>query len=241
MRRFSVEPSLRRDPLAPIEQAAIAEELLSTIRHELRNKLATVRNATYYIRRRIAGSQVFAEEPKLGLFLDTMDNDVVAADAALIEGRAAEKLAPLMPKAARASAAECVEQAASLSRIEGARVRIEASVEPCEVDIDPLELAVAARCLIENAAEAMPEGGVVAVRGAMSGPLFVLEVADEGVGLPADARDEALQAFFTTKPGHAGLGLAMVCRIARRTGGRFTLKPQEKGAVATLSLPIARP
>lgn len=241
MRRFSVEPSARRDPLAPIEQAAIAEEVLSAIRHDLRNKLATVRNATYYIRRRISGSEVFAQEPKLALFLDTMDNEVMAAHAAIAEGRAAEKLVAALPRAARASAAECVEQAAALSRIDGARVRIEASVEPCEIDMDPLELAVAARCLIENAAEAMPEGGVVAVRGAMSELLFVLEVADEGVGLPPNGGDEALQAFFTTKPGHAGLGLAVVSRIARRTGGRFTLKPQEKGAVATLSLPISRP
>jgi hypothetical protein len=55
MTRAVIEPKGARDPLGPVEQAAAAEEMLSVMRHDLRNRLATVRNAVYFIRRKLAG------------------------------------------------------------------------------------------------------------------------------------------------------------------------------------------
>jgi signal transduction histidine kinase len=238
MKRAVLHPRGVRDPLAAVEQAAVAEEILSTIRHDLRNKLATVRNTVYYIQRRLKGSDVCEKDPRVELFLGTMDQEMVAADETLSEGRAAAHLAATQPK--RASAPECVERAASLSRIDGDHIRIEATMEAGDIALSPDELAVAMRCLIENAAEAMPGGGLVTIRAAADGQRFRIEVADEGRGLPEGANDSVIQAFFTTKPGHLGLGLAIANRVARRGGGQLILgREPSAGVLATLSFPMA--
>jgi signal transduction histidine kinase len=112
--------------------------------------------------------------------------------------------------------------------------------DDAEVLVDPRELALAVRCLVENAVEATSGKGPVSVRGSRDGDRFVIEVADGGPGIEESRREEAMRAFFTTKPGHAGVGLAIARRIARRYDGAFVLGSSPSGGlVARIELPTA--
>jgi signal transduction histidine kinase len=83
--------------------------------------------------------------------------------------------------------------------------------------------------LIVNAVDAMPEGGTLKVRTKREPTDILVEIRDNGSGIPADLRSRIFEPFFTTKPvgEGTGLGLDTVARIVRKHRGniRFESKP----------------
>jgi signal transduction histidine kinase len=83
--------------------------------------------------------------------------------------------------------------------------------------------------LIVNAVDAMPEGGTLKVRTKREPTDILVEIRDNGSGIPADVRSRIFEPFFTTKPvgEGTGLGLDTVTRIVRKHRGnvRFESKP----------------
>jgi signal transduction histidine kinase len=75
--------------------------------------------------------------------------------------------------------------------------------------------------LIVNALEAAPEGGAVRVAARHRDANIEIEVADNGPGIAAEARDKIFQPFFTTKSRGTGLGRAIVARRAEELGGEI--------------------
>ena len=99
---------------------------------------------------------------------------------------------------------------------------------PPAVSARPGEVVSALLNVIVNAIDAMPKGGTIVVRteGARGGAL--VEVVDDGPGMPPDVARRVFEPFFTTK-GEAGtgLGLAMVHGCAERHGGSVSLETAE--------------
>ncbi|WP_437605450.1 HAMP domain-containing sensor histidine kinase [Sorangium sp. So ce834] len=227
------------DPLGAAEQAAVADEILSVLRHDLRNRFAIVRNASFYIKRKVAGDAAYSADPRIAEFFGIIDEEVIAASARLDESVDAARL--FTRRSARVSAADCVRRAAACARIGASGARVELSAEDGDVEADPIELAVAVRCLIENAVESTPEDGVVTVQGAASGARYLIQVTDAG-GSTGEVDGEALlRPFYTTKPGHFGLGLNIARRVARRYRGALALEPRSRGTSAIIDLPLAAP
>ena len=83
--------------------------------------------------------------------------------------------------------------------------------------------------LIVNAVDAMSEGGKLKVRTKREPTDIMIEIRDNGAGIPASARSRIFEPFFTTKPvgEGTGLGLDTVARIVRKHRGnvRFESKP----------------
>lgn len=83
--------------------------------------------------------------------------------------------------------------------------------------------------LIVNAVEAMPEGGTLKIRTRKEPTDLMVEIRDNGSGIPESAKSHIFEPFFTTKPvgEGTGLGLDTVARIVRRHRGnvRFDSKP----------------
>ncbi len=95
--------------------------------------------------------------------------------------------------------------------------------------------------LVVNAGQALGQTGNVRVRSFAEGEEAVLEVEDDGPGVPEHLRQRVFDPFFTTKaPGKGtGLGLAISAETARRHGGRLLLVPRPgRGAVFQLRLPL---
>jgi signal transduction histidine kinase len=102
--------------------------------------------------------------------------------------------------------------------------------------------------LITNAAQAMPGGGTITVRTALTEasatppgdpPQITVDIEDTGPGIPVEHLSKVFEPFYTTKaPGQGtGLGLAIVRKIAQIHGGTVTLGNRpEGGARATLTL-----
>ena len=69
----------------------------------------------------------------------------------------------------------------------------------------------------------------------------VLEVSDDGPGVPPELAERIFEPFFTTKPAGVGtgLGLAMTRQLVERHGGRLSLLPSPRGARFQVELPLA--
>ena len=82
----------------------------------------------------------------------------------------------------------------------------------------PEEVGQAIGAVLDNAAEAASDARVV-LRAVVEGQRIVIEVADNGPGFSAGVRRKLFQPFFTTKPGHHGLGLYVARMLVERNDG----------------------
>lgn len=83
--------------------------------------------------------------------------------------------------------------------------------------------------LVLNAADAVGGRGRIDVHLRREGELVVLEVHDEGPGIPPERRPTLFEPFCTTKSGGAGLGLASVAACAQIHGGRVEVGDSPRG------------
>jgi signal transduction histidine kinase len=89
-----------------------------------------------------------------------------------------------------------------------------------------------------NAIDVMPHGGELCITGCEKRGGFELEVADSGPGVPDDIGARIFEPFFTTKSDGAGLGLAIVFRVAESHGGEVRVANcPEGGAAFTIRIP----
>jgi signal transduction histidine kinase len=107
---------------------------------------------------------------------------------------------------------------------------------------DELRVQQIARALVENAIRHTPAGTTVVVRVVRRGRDAVLEVRDDGPGIPAEDREHLFQRFYRAAGGRAsgsGLGLAIASELASRLGGTIELSSRPGATVFTLNLPPA--
>jgi signal transduction histidine kinase len=95
--------------------------------------------------------------------------------------------------------------------------------------------------LVANALEAMAPGGVLTLRTFPQDDWVVLQVADNGCGIPPAILPHIFDTFFSTKPAGPGLGLPIVHRIVGQHRGEITVDSQEHvGTTVTIRLPPAQ-
>jgi signal transduction histidine kinase len=95
--------------------------------------------------------------------------------------------------------------------------------------------------LVQNAVEAMPEGGAIRLRFECVGGQIATQFKDAGEGIPPEMGDRLFDPFATVgKPAGTGLGLAICRQIIEEHGGRILAgNGQDGGAIFTFTLPRA--
>ena len=101
------------------------------------------------------------------------------------------------------------------------------------VRADRLQLVSAVSNLVDNAVKYSNDGGTVRLSAAVVGEMLEIEVADQGVGIPARDLDRIFERFYrvdrarSRETGGTGLGLAIVRHIATNHGGDVTVRSRE--------------
>ncbi len=138
---------------------------------------------------------------------------------------------------------------------EAVKLRIEPSPERLHVSGDPSQLMNVLLNLVVNARDAMPNGGHVSIavterlvsptlgRGVLpSGRYAVIQVRDDGSGIPLEALPHIFEPFFTTKTRErgSGLGLATAYGVLRAMKGEITVvdSAADRGTTFELLLPL---
>jgi len=130
------------------------------------------------------------------------------------------------------------------------RCNFEFSEDFWDVKADKGQISQVFNNLILNADQAMPEGGVITIRGGSlevkkgeslplkSGKYVKIEIRDRGIGIPEDIVSKIFDPFFTTKQKGSGLGLSTVFSIIKRHEGCITVQSElGKGASFFVYLP----
>ena len=78
--------------------------------------------------------------------------------------------------------------------------------------------------LVQNAADAMPHGGTLTLRGQGTPTEVHLRLRDTGSGIPAASLPKIFEPLYTTKPGGTGLGLHIVQEIVTAHAGRLSVE-----------------
>ncbi|HVW89554.1 MAG TPA: ATP-binding protein, partial [Gaiellaceae bacterium] len=115
--------------------------------------------------------------------------------------------------------------------------------EPAIVRADPTQIEQVVENLAENARDAMPDGGTLALKVSVDGAHAVLSVADTGIGMDAETASRVFEPFFTTKAvgEGSGLGLSTVHGIVGQSGGSVSLETAPaRGSRFVIRLPLSQ-
>ena len=219
------------------EQQATIGRMASSISHDLRHALAAiVANAEFLCDSHLTPAQRedLYQEVRLGVNRMT---DLI--DSLLEFARTREALHPVY-----GSLCEIAERAAQAMRSDPRHHGIFIPVHclgACAGWFDPKKLERALYNLLLNACDAAPAGsGTVEVMVRESGDTAVIEVCDNGPGIPEPIRDKLFQPFVSYgKENGTGLGLAVVQRIVQDHGGEVSVErsPDQKTVFRVL-LPL---
>jgi len=161
-----------------------------------------------------------------------------------------------MPKPVMAAddIADTVRQAVFLMRVGHADIDIDAEIaaDPMPARFDRRLISQALTNLIKNATEAIAAvppadlgKGAIKIFAYGDGDDIVIDVVDNGVGLPREKRSRLLEPYVTTREKGTGLGLAIVGRIVEEHGGQIELRdaservPGQRGALVRIRFPTA--
>ena len=93
--------------------------------------------------------------------------------------------------------------------------------------------------LVLNGCQAMPSGGELKVTPSRLQDHLELEIADQGVGIPPEARPRIFSLFYTTKAGGSGVGLALTYRILQLHNASIDFSSElNRGTTFRVSLPL---
>jgi signal transduction histidine kinase len=104
------------------------------------------------------------------------------------------------------------------------------------------ELNQAFSALIENSLDAMGDQGTLALTVKLQGNTLLIEIEDDGCGIPPECQDRIFEPFFTTKPFGEGLGLGLdtVQRVVAKHFGAVAFDTSSQGTTFHVRLPIDR-
>lgn len=125
------------------------------------------------------------------------------------------------------------------AQLQRVQLRLKQAPEPVTVQADEKLLKQAVLNLVLNGVQAMPQGGEMILSVSRRDGEAVIEVIDTGLGISAEAVGKIFDAYYSTKKGGTGLGLAMTKRIIAEHGGAITVNSEPgKGSDFALHLPM---
>jgi PAS domain S-box-containing protein len=107
------------------------------------------------------------------------------------------------------------------------------------INTDPAMLQRVLTNLVNNAVQAMPNGGKLDISSFIKESKLFIIVSDTGVGIPEEIKSKLFEPMFTTKAKGQGLGLAVAKRLTKSLGGNITFESQKGvGTQFTVELPL---
>jgi len=218
------------------ERLAAAGRLATSIAHEIRNPLTSMRMTLQMLQQKVATADTSSQQAYT-ILLGEVDRLTLAVDDLMTVAR--PKPAQRVPTDLNQvveSTVKFMERQLSHARI-AAKLELEPSL-PKDLPLDPNKLRQVLVNLILNALDAMVRDGTVTLRTRWDAETktAILEIADTGPGIPESVRDRVFDLFVSTKTGGGGLGLAIAKQIAEEHGGTIQFDTSSKGTTFTIGL-----
>ncbi|MDQ3036208.1 MAG: ATP-binding protein [Myxococcota bacterium] len=248
-----------RDRIEYLQRVGAWQEVAKRLAHEIKNPLTPIQLAVQQLDRSYSG-----DDPKfrrtLGDVRDIVEEEVTTLRRLVKEFSEFARLPEpsLEPADLRSFARDAArgldptalasERGAPAPGLAIPELRLEIDDrDELPVKIDAQMLRGCLDNLVRNAVQATVgsrersgPGGHVIVAARRDGDQALLEVRDDGPGVPADARERVFDPYYTTREEGTGLGLAIVKKIVLEHGGTIACgESREGGAAFRIHLPLA--
>jgi signal transduction histidine kinase len=233
------------------DRLASLGEMAAGIAHELKNPLAGIEVMAGLLRRQVT------ESPDAQSLLADIISEAKLANAIVVE--MLEFVRPIRLQVEQTDIADVLQQAVTLAEGQAPRgeISLHVDVQPelPMIDGDAHQLCQVFTNLLINAFEALEGRGRITITAAaevvepdpefsadfpLPTPAIVVNVIDDGPGVPAELSDRIFVPFFTTKPKGSGLGLPIVRKIVDAHEGRIDLSSgSDTGTRFRVTLPVS--
>lgn len=214
-----------------LSKLSLAGEMSTSIAHEVRNPMTTVRGL----------AQLLAMEhpEKLGYY-QLMIEEIDRADQVLSEFLCLAKNSPItftevmlndvLQRAVDILYSQALQQDIHLHVNLGANACLHA---------DESKLILVFMHILKNAIEASHPGGNIFIQSRSGCNNVQVRIVDEGIGIKESIYHKIMEPFFTTKEGNPGLGLSVAYRIVEDHGGRLVINSLANiGTIVEVDFPI---
>jgi len=218
------------------EKLAALGQLAAGIAHEIRNPLTSINILIHSLRERLPSENSQQEDLKV------IEEEIHRMNEIVDQFLRFAKPAP--PFFEKTDVLSIVEETLQLLRLQAEKQRIAVEREFQALPmilIDPEQMKQAMLNLLLNAIQAMPEGGLLTLKGRNSeeGQWIHLSIQDSGMGISGEDIDKLFDPFFSTKEGGIGLGLSITHRIIDQHHGKIEVESSPgMGTLFTVWLPI---
>jgi nitrogen-specific signal transduction histidine kinase len=231
------------------DRLASLGEMAAGIAHELKNPLAGIEVMAGLLRRQVPES-VDAQS-----LLADIISEAKLANSIVVQ--MLEFVRPVRLQLEQTDLAQVLHQAVTLAESKAPRgevvVAINMARELPMIAGDQHQLTQVFTNLVANAFEALNGKGHITMTAATivpeddpafpspqpPMPLVLVDIADDGPGIPSDLADRIFDPFFTTKPQGSGLGLAIVSKIVDAHDGRIDVSTSPAGTRFRVTLPVS--
>ncbi len=227
-----------QEQLVRSEKLAAIGQLAGGVGHELRNPLGAIKNAVYYVKKKLEKSELAKSEPKVMDFLEIVDEEIDSSSKIISDllsfsrvGKPATSMTRIESVIDDAIAHTPIQEGVELSK------EIAADLPGVEIDTDQIRQVLIN--IMTNAVQAMPEGGNLTIGAQKKDNSLEIKVVDTGQGIPEENIGKIFDPLFTMKAKGIGLGLAVCKSIIDRHEGNIEVESGlGKGTTFNIKLPL---
>ena len=219
--------------LVKSERLAAIGELAGMVGHDLRNPLAGIKNAAYFLKKKGTAISEAQSKEMLAIIDKAIDHSDKIINDLLDYAR------EMHLELTKYEAYTLVDEAIGVVQVPD-RIQIINHVdEKIWIRVNTDKMLRIFINLIKNAIDAMPEKGTLEISSCQTKNHVEIAFADTGTGIPEETLQKLFTPLFTTKAQGMGFGLAICKRIIEAHEGTITVKTAvNKGTTFTISLPI---
>ena len=216
------------------EKMATLGELAGSVGHELRNPLGVIRNSIYLLK------STHTDDDKRSEYINLIEQETLNASRIITDLLDYSHIQPMKPIAC--IAADIIDEVLERnSPPKNVKMDLNVPRSLPKLLVNPQQIQQIMANLVNNAYEAMPQGGKLKITAVSKDGMVAIDFTDNGPGIAKKDIPRLFEPLFTTKPRGIGLGLAISRRLADLNHAEIQVKSKlREGTTFTVILPTSQ-
>ena len=226
-----------QDKLILSERLVAMSHLVQGVAHEIRNPVTTIGGFARRIKK------ILKKDPEVDKYLNVIleESERLESLVRQVHEYTSVLAATLAMDDIRATLHEVVNKFEPIAQQQGVSLVTKIDESLPLTRMASAQIMTALSNIMENALEAMPNGGELVLEAKQRNSQLFIKILDTGHGIRQEYLNSVYDPFFSSKTHGAGLGLAVVYQIVKNHDGEITIQSQEgKGTSVTIQLPVKR-